>query len=76
MHIKVSKLKEHSYLDAVSDCSVRSINLQWEIKPWIPAADLVRVIENVPEPVVDHITQLNINVLGPKLSKTGPKVKF
>ena len=74
----LSFIKKNIYpcLDAVGDGAVRSINLHGEIKPGVPAADLVSVIEDVTEAIVDHIAELNINILRPKLSKARPRIKF
>ena len=57
------------YLDTVHDAEVLTVELHVHVEPGVPAAHLERVVEDVAEPVVDHVTQLHVNVLGPELKR-------
>ena len=61
-------------LDTIFDGAISPIYGHVKIKPGVPAAHLIGVIEHIAKAVVDHITEVNINVLGPELPHPVPGV--
>ena len=59
-------------LNTIKDVHGRAVQLHVHVKPRVPAANLVRVVQNVAKAVVDDVAEGHVDVLRPELAHARP----